>query len=74
MSQTREQHLAWCKERALAILESGDDAGAVASMISDLGKWKEPMYDQATMNLMSADALFFRKTAPEVKNWIEGFN
>jgi hypothetical protein len=29
-------HLAWCKERALGILKSGDIPGAYASMVSDL--------------------------------------
>lgn len=74
MSKTREEHLAWCKERALQIVNSGDPSGAVASMVSDLGKWDEPLYDPDTLRLLSADGLLFRKTPADVKNWIEGFN
>ena len=38
---TREEHLAWCKDRALAYVEAGDLAGALASMSSDLRKQPE---------------------------------
>lgn len=72
--KTRDEHLAWCKERALQILESGDMPGAVASMISDLEKYDKPLYDTKTMTLLSADGIFFRNTPDRVKNWIEGFN
>lgn len=39
--KTREQHLAWCKQRALEYLEPGQHFSidnAIASMTSDLGK------------------------------------
>ncbi len=35
---TRDEHLAWCKRRALEYCARGDDAGALASMGSDLNK------------------------------------
>jgi hypothetical protein len=33
---TRDEHLAWCKRRALEYVDAGDLTHAVASMASDL--------------------------------------
>lgn len=74
MALTREQHLAWCKERALRELDAGDMTGAVVSMVSDLGKWERPLYDTDTMEILTADGVLFRQTPDQVRNWIEGFN
>jgi hypothetical protein len=74
MTVTRDEHLAWCKQRAIQYLETGDLAGAAASMISDLGKWKEPLYDPMLLNTLAMDGIMFRKTVPQMRNWIEGFN
>lgn len=38
---TREEHLAWCKQRALEYVDTGDTANAYASMASDLSKHPE---------------------------------
>lgn len=38
MNPTRAEHLAWCKQRALAYCDTGDFAQALASMGSDLNK------------------------------------
>ena len=38
---TRDEHLAWVRERALEYLEAGDPHSAIASVISDLGKHEE---------------------------------
>jgi len=40
-TDTRAEHLAWCKERALAYVEQGDLNNAFASLISDLRKHPE---------------------------------
>lgn len=37
----RDEHLAWCKERAREYLAHGDVANAVASMLSDMNKHPE---------------------------------
>jgi hypothetical protein len=37
-TDTREDHLAWCKERALAYVDRGDLVNALASMGSDMRK------------------------------------
>lgn len=72
--RTRAEHLAWCKARAVEMLDSGDIAGAAASMISDLNKHTEPLYDQITLTTLTMDAMLFRRTAADMRNWIEGFN
>lgn len=73
MTRTRDEHLAWCKSRALELLDRGDPPGAIASMISDLGKWERPLYDAHLLKFLAADGLLFRKTADQVRTWIEGF-
>lgn len=73
--KTRAEHLAWCKARALAELERGDVAGAIVSMISDLGKWEGgELYDPLIMGTLTADGLFFQRTAESARTWIEGFH
>lgn len=71
---TRAQHLAWCKQRALAELDRGDLAGAVASMASDMRKHPEtasaalfPLVSAAMADVAVGDAAAIRR-------WIEGFN
>ena len=39
--KTREEHIAECKKRALAYLDTGDVINAVTSMLSDLSKHDE---------------------------------
>ena len=68
---TRDEHLAWCKKRALEYLPQ-DPVNAMASMMSDLKKHPDlenhpglyiaPMYYSA------------HRDAREVQKWIEGFN
>ena len=36
MNTTREEHLAWCKKRAMEYLDRGDYENAFASMIAEL--------------------------------------
>ena len=69
---TRDEHLAWCKSRALAYVERGELAGAIASMLSDLGQWDEPLY-QIEMLKFLITAGMSCKTAGQVRHWIEGF-
>lgn len=38
MPQTRSEHLAWCKQRALQYVDQGDLQNALASMASDMHK------------------------------------
>lgn len=71
---TRDEHLSWCKTRALQVLDSGDVAGAMASMMSDLGKWDRPLYQPPMLSVLMMDAMKFRQTPAQMRDWIEGFN
>lgn len=71
---TREEHLDWCKQRALEYVERGDLTSAYGSMVSDLGKHpdtKDHGAVQLGMMLLVAGHL---KTAPDMRRFIEGFN
>ncbi len=70
---TREEHLKWCKARALAYLPD-HPTDAFTSMASDLGKHPETAGHSGIelgMMLLIAGHL---KTEPETRRFIEGFN
>lgn len=74
MSDTRSEHLAWCKARALEYANRGDTTNAIASMLSDLGKHPETA-DHAGINLTMMLMLGgFLSTPEDVKKHIAGFN
>lgn len=76
---TRDEHLEWCKRRALEILATpgphGGAALAASSMISDLGKWDGgQLYDPQMLVFMMEDAM--RGSVPnhdDMRAWINGF-
>jgi hypothetical protein len=71
--RTRDEHLAWCKQRALEYLP-GDPVGAFMSMASDLRKHPETIdhlgLEIGTMLLVGGKLL----SANEARDFIEGFN
>lgn len=69
---TRDEHMKWCKERALAYLpDSPEDA--VASMSSDLNKHPETRGGNDWIMALGLMYLKNKDTAG-VRRWIEGFN
>ena len=69
----RDEHLAWCKKRALEYVERGNCHEAVSSMLSDLGKheaFRGGVYDA----LGFAGLMEISKGPAVVRYWIEGFN
>lgn len=70
----RAEHLQWAKDRALEYVESGDTAGALASMLSDLSKHEDTAGHPAIM--LTAMLLFdgHLSTPADVRCHIEGFN
>lgn len=71
---TRKEHLDWAKQRAIDYVDQGDFKGALASMMSDLGKHVETrdhMGIQLGMFLRLSGSL---GTAQEMRDFIEGFN
>ena len=71
---TRAEHLAWCKQRALELVDAGDLNGAFASMGSDLRKHPEtenhPAIELGFMLLLGGHL----STAADMRKFIEGFN
>jgi hypothetical protein len=70
----REQHLEWCKKRALEYSDNGDYTNAYASMVSDLTKHDELKNHagiQLGMMLLMTDRL---STKADIENFINGFH
>lgn len=71
---TRDEHLKWCKERALEYVDAGDVQNAWASMASDLGKHPETVghvgLELGVMQMMGG----MLNTPEQMRHFIEGFN
>jgi len=71
---TRDEHMEWCKQRALEYIDRGDVSSALGSMMSDLGKHEEtkdhPAIQLGAMLLLGGHL----STAPDARRFIEGFN
>ena len=66
----REEHLDWCKKRALEYIDiHNDPKNAVSSMLSDLGKSEHTKGHVGVMLLAAVD----QTDKASVRNWIEGF-
>jgi hypothetical protein len=70
--RTRDEHLAWCKKRALEYLDRGEIVNAIASMGSDLTKHEELKNIGLNMGPMG---LFYAMNGDfdGARRWIEGF-
>ncbi len=70
----RNEHLEWCKKKALEFLDRNDVQNAWMSMASDLQKHEETKQHAAiALGMM----LFMRgdlSTSQEMREFIEGFN
>ena len=71
----RSEHLQWCKDRALEILDRGGDAAeAYASFSSDMMKHDETRNHSAiTLGVMLMLG-GYNKTPEEMRKFINGFN
>jgi hypothetical protein len=69
---TREEHVAWCKERALAYLPAQPQEG-ITSMLSDMSKHPDT---KPVVEAMAGIALFemMNGTPASARSFIEGFN
>ena len=70
---TRDEHLTWCKTRALEYLDRGDRSNAVASMISDMGKHPETDISGTVLAELGLFELMYGDTE-STRRYIEGFN
>jgi len=70
----RQEHLEWCKKRALEYVDIGDTSQAFASMLSDLRKHPETENHPAMK--MGAQMIFagLLTTPQEMRVFINGFN
>lgn len=71
---TRQEHLDWCKQRALEYIKAGDAKNAFGSMMSDLTKHPETAKHPAIhlgLLLKMTGAL---DSVEETRKFIVGFN
>ena len=70
----RQEHLDWCKTRALKYLDQGDVQNAIASMMSDMKKHDEtaPVMESPAMAMLGMQAAM--GGTGEARRFIEGFN
>lgn len=74
--RTGEEHLEWCKKRALEYLDAGELADAFTSMLSDMDKHPETkLRDTPTGTvLVQLGMLYVEQGDPcELRRWIVGF-
>lgn len=72
MTRSRDEHLAWAKQRALEYLTKGDITNAIASMGSDLMKHEElKTISMAMMPVALSYAM--NHDLDGARRWIEGF-
>lgn len=72
--KTREEHMAWCKERALEYVDREEISNAFASMGSDLNKHPETK-DHTGIELGVSLLMIGELTSShEMRKFIEGFN
>jgi hypothetical protein len=69
---TKEEHVHWCKQRAIEYLNRGDVANAITSMLSDMRKHPETKMNSALE--MFALGVAIRDDATDARRFIEGFN
>lgn len=72
--QSREEHLAFCKRRALEYVDAGDLDQAITSMMSDLTKHPETQGSGAGSALAMLALFHYGKPPAEIRRFINGFN
>ena len=73
---TRQEHMDWCKQRALEYLKPGQSysvTNAVTSMLSDIRKHPETEDKSGALGMLGIAALQ-SGDAGEARKFIEGFN
>jgi hypothetical protein len=71
---TRAEHLEWCKRRALAYVDAGDNQQAFASMASDLNKHPETQGHSALELGMMMLIGGHLDSSDQMRRFIDGFN
>ena len=71
---TRNEHVEWCKQRAIEYLEHGDVMQAFASMGSDLNKHPDTKDHPGVTIGMQLIMIGNLSTVPEMRHFIDGFH
>jgi hypothetical protein len=71
--RTRDEHLAWCKERAREYLDNGDVLQGVTSMLADLNKHPDTRGVSAKMSVLGLFYIMNHDLAG-ARRFVEGFN
>lgn len=75
---TREEHMKWCKDRAMDYVNRGDLQNAVLSMMSDLEKHEDTSLKKRGGALAMLGLMAMQQAASNdrdgVVRYIEGFN
>lgn len=72
---TRSEHLQWCKDRALELINKGHIAEGMASFTSDMGK--HPETNETLQDGLSHQIIMlalFTNNSSDCANAINGFN
>ncbi len=74
--RTRAEHIQFCKERAMALVNDGDLLQAVTSMMSDLTKHPETQHSSEVLAALGLLAMQQAQSGDrrEVERYIQGFN
>lgn len=70
---SREEHMAWCKQRALECVDMGDLDQAFASMMSDIRKHPETADHPGVMLGMMLRVGGGLASAAQMRDFINGF-
>lgn len=71
---SREQHLQWCKRRALEYLDVGEVEGAFCSMMSDMQKHPDTQRHPDLMLGILSRTLGNLSGVDQMRKYINGFN
>lgn len=74
MATSREEHLQWCKDRALIYCEQGDMKNALTSLLSDLSKHLETSNHPAIALGMQLFLGGHLATKDQMRDFINGTN
>jgi hypothetical protein len=69
---TREEHLAWCKRRALEYLDAGEITNAITSMMSDMDKHPETRCNNKVLAHLGM-LIAVEQNADAARRFIEGW-
>jgi hypothetical protein len=72
--KTREEHLAWCKQRALEYIDSGQVTYGLMSMLSDMSKHPETNTPGLYRTMAGLIEIGDLRTPEAARKHINGYN